>query len=47
MLVHVERSDFTEKLGECVVKFCDRLDEIRRQILGEEYDIYFPTTDTP
>ena len=49
LLVEVERSDFTEKLGECVLKFCDRLDEIRRQILGEEYEVYFPTptAETP
>jgi hypothetical protein len=43
MLVEVERSEFTEKLGACVLQFCDRLDQIRREILGDEYEVYFPS----
>jgi hypothetical protein len=39
MLVEVERSEFTEKLGQCVLQFCDRLDQIRREILGDEYEV--------
>jgi len=40
--VEVQRDDYTEKLGECVLRFCDRLDQVRRQILGDEYEVYFP-----
>ena len=46
MLVEVERNKFTEKLGDCVLRFCDRLDEVRRLILGDEYKVYFPNAES-
>jgi len=42
MVIEIEPDDYTRKVGECVLKFCDRLDAIRREILGEEYEVYFP-----
>ena len=47
IMIEVPRDDFTERLGEAVMKFCDRLDVLRRQLTGDEYDILFPTSDTP
>lgn len=42
MIVEVEADDYTKKLKDCLDRFCDRLDEIRREILGDEYAVYFP-----
>jgi hypothetical protein len=43
LLIEVKRDDFTEKLGAAVLKFCDRLDVLRRREAGDEYEILFPT----
>ena len=42
MMVEVKRDAFTEKLGECVLKFCDELDRLRNELLGEEAEFYLP-----
>lgn len=41
IMLEVHRDAFTEKLGECVLRFCDRLDELRKQLTGDEYEILF------
>ena len=43
----VERDEFTDKLQSALLKFCDRLDQLRRELTGDEYDVLFPTADTP
>lgn len=43
LVIWVPRSDFTTKLGEFVEKFCDELEEQRRDVLGEEAEFYVPT----
>lgn len=45
LLVEVKRDEFTEKLGAAVLKFCDRLEVVRRREAGDEYEILFPTPD--
>lgn len=42
MVIEVEPDSYTKKVRECVLRFCDRLDEIRRLILGDEYEVLFP-----
>jgi len=42
MLINVKRSKFTDALGECVLKFVDRLKEVAEELLGEEMEFYFP-----
>ena len=41
IMLEVERDAFTEKLGECVLRFCDRLDELRKELTGDEYEVLF------
>lgn len=43
LLIEVKRDDFTEKLGAAVLKFCDRLEVVRRREAGDEYEVLFPT----
>jgi YqaJ-like viral recombinase domain len=38
MVVIVERDEFTEKIGPIVEKFCDRLEALQRELLGEEFE---------
>lgn len=40
LFITVKRDAFTEKLGQAVDKFCDELEEQRRDVLGEESDFY-------
>lgn len=42
LVVEVRRDDFTAKLGAHVLTFCDRLDELRAKLLGEEAEFYQP-----
>lgn len=42
MLIEVRRDSFTDKMGECIKKFCDRLHELQDQMLGEEADVLIP-----
>lgn len=42
MVIEVEPDNYTKKVRECVLRFCDRLDEIRELILGDEYAVLFP-----
>ena len=46
MMIEVRRDSFTEKLGECVLRFCDELDELRNKLLGEESEFYRPLIPT-
>jgi len=45
--IRVERDEFTAKLQAALIKFCDRLDQLRRELTGDEYDVLFPTNETP
>lgn len=38
MMIVVERDEFTEKLGQAVLRFCDRLAEIQAELLGDELE---------
>jgi len=42
--IEVMRDEFTEKLKAATEKFCDRLDTLRRELTGDEYEVLFPTT---
>lgn len=42
LYIEVKRDEFTEKLGAAVLKFCNRLDVVRRREAGDEYEILFP-----
>ena len=48
-LIIVERDEFTAKLAAALPVFCDRLDQLRRELTGDEYEVLFPTptTETP
>lgn len=38
MMVEVKRDAFTEQLGTCIARFCDRLEKLQREILESEYE---------
>jgi hypothetical protein len=42
MMIEVPRDAFTEKLAAAVDQFCDRLDVLREEMLGEESQFYQP-----
>jgi len=42
LMIEVRRDDFTAKLGDYLLAFCDRLDQLRRELTGDEYDVLFP-----
>lgn len=47
LVIDVKRDAFTEKLGECVLKFCDELEALRLDVLGEEapcFEANIPTS---
>jgi len=48
-LIVVERDEFTAKLKAALPVFCDRLDQLRRELTGDEYEVLFPTptAETP
>lgn len=46
LVIDVKRDSFTEKLGECVLKFCDELEALRLDVLGEEAVCFEPTIPT-
>lgn len=46
LVIDVKRDAFTTKLGECVEKFCDELEALRLDVLGEEACCYEPTIPT-
>ena len=46
-LIIVERDGFTAKLAAALPMFCDRLDHLRRELTGDEYDVLFPTNEKP
>jgi len=48
-LIVVERDEFTAKLKAALPVFCDRLDKLRRELTGDEYEVLFrtPTAETP
>lgn len=47
LYIRVERDEFTEKLQAALHKFCHRLDQLRRELTGDEYENLFPTTEKP
>jgi hypothetical protein len=42
MLVIVKRDDFTRRMEEHLVTFCDRLATLQRELLGDEAGVIFP-----
>jgi len=42
LMIEVQRDPFTEKLAAAVTQFCDRLDALREEMLGEEAQFYQP-----
>jgi hypothetical protein len=45
--IRVERDEFTDKLQAALLKFCDRLDQLRRELTGDEYEVLFPNANSP
>ena len=45
MMIEVPRDEFTDKLGLALLAFCDRLDQLRRELTGEEYENLFPENE--
>jgi hypothetical protein len=43
LVIDVPRDSFTSTVETHVKTFCDRLESLRREILGENYSRYFPT----
>jgi hypothetical protein len=41
--LRVERDEFTDKLQAALNQFCDRLDQLRRELTGDEYENLFKT----
>lgn len=42
LVITVKRSDFTTKLGDYINRFCDELEALRADVLGEEAPLYLP-----
>lgn len=41
LMIEVKRDDFTKRLGDAVLKFCDRLEVLRKREAGDEYSVLF------
>lgn len=43
IMIYATRDTFTLNLGVHLERFCRRLDELRRKLTGDEYEVLFPT----